>query len=432
MPMSSEKEKSVPLPEIGTPERMLAERKLVCRLDRQLLPTLVLINMMNNIDRSGITAARLRGLEQDLRLSDLQYNVILSALYILFCPAQLPSNIASSSPPLILNRTTRYGMRVFSLVGLTLIFEIELALRSGILYAGYILANAFGAYGGNTGNSSLEMGSITITFGMLAIWVLPDYPNNTSWIVGNERRLAQVRLAEDAGEADQDNAEDTPLRGLKLAALDPLVWALTFMNITQYLGLSFVIFFPTLTRSLGFSTTISLVLAAPPWLVASVICCLNAWHADATRERYFHMAGTWWVVILGFIISIATKNLAARYLSMFFMVFGFAGGIFADGCVGVESHPRPPSKRAAAIAIVNGMGNLGTIMGSYSWKSEWSLCGVVLRIRQHLVWRNKRLEEDEQVAVQGADEERVREAALLEGITFEQAMEKRKGFRYLY
>jgi len=32
-------------------------------------------------------------------------------------------------------------------------------------------------------------------------------PNNTRWLTPGERRLAQVRLAEDAGEADQDSAE---------------------------------------------------------------------------------------------------------------------------------------------------------------------------------------------------------------------------------
>lgn len=34
-------------------------------------------------------------------------------------------------------------------------------------------------------------------------------PNNTRWITPIERRLAQARLSEDAGEADKDNAEDS-------------------------------------------------------------------------------------------------------------------------------------------------------------------------------------------------------------------------------
>ncbi|KAJ7429078.1 hypothetical protein B0H11DRAFT_1222724 [Mycena galericulata] len=87
-------------------------------------------------------------------------------------------------------------------------------------------------------------------------------------------------------------------------------------------------------------------------------------------------------------------------------------------------------------------------MGSYTWKSQWSplyhqsmlisLCALVLStlmsfgIRQHLLRKNKQLDEDERVAMRGANEVRVREAAILEGISFEEAMERRKGFRYLY
>jgi len=53
-------------------------------------------------------------------------------------------------------------------------------------------------------------------------------------------------------------------------------------------------------------------------------------------------------------------------------------------------------------------------------------------IRQLLVRRNKILDRDEKAAMNGADRERVEEAARLEGLTFESALERRKGFRYLY
>jgi len=110
--------------------------------------------------------------------------------------------------------------------------------------------------------------------------------------------------------------------------------------------------------------------------------------------------------------------------------------------------PRPPAKRAAAIGIVNAIGNLGFVMGSYTWKARWgpqyhpsmaiSLGSLVigslisLVIRQILVNRNKKLDADEDAALQGANRARVEEAARLEGLTLEQALERRKGFRYLY
>ncbi|KAF7364775.1 Tartrate transporter [Mycena venus] len=452
------------LPEIGTPERILAEKKLVRKLDFRLLPTIFLIYIMNYIDRNGITTARLKGLEQDLGLSDLQYSVVLSILFVSYCPAQIPSNMVSSFSlfsvisqlimpswyigacvmgwgltSLLTGVTKNYGgimaCRVF--IGLPeaafypgAIYLLsrwytkkELAFRSAILYTGLLLSNAFGAL---------------IAAGILANM---EGPNNTRWIVGDERRLAQARLAEDAGEADQDNENDTPLAGLKMALTDPLILTFAVMNAAQLLGLSFINFFPTLATTLGFNTTISLLLAAPPWLIASLVTCANAWHADKTGERFFHVAGWWWAVMIGFIISLCTANVGARYFSMFLMAIGYAG--FSMTAVWVSNViPRPPAKRAAAIGVVNGIGNLGNLMGSYTWKAAWgpeyhqsmiiSLCSLALSsVMAHLVRKNKQLDEDERVAMQGADEIRVKEAAILEGITFEQAMERRKGFRYL-
>uniref|UniRef100_A0A0W0G0G1 Uncharacterized protein n=1 Tax=Moniliophthora roreri TaxID=221103 RepID=A0A0W0G0G1_MONRR len=92
-----------PLPASGTPERALAERKLVRKLDTRVLPTIVLIFIMNYIDRNGITTARLKGLEEDLGLSDLQYQVALSILFVTYGPAQIPSNM-------ILNYITRLNI----------------------------------------------------------------------------------------------------------------------------------------------------------------------------------------------------------------------------------------------------------------------------------------------------------------------------------
>lgn len=69
------------------------------------------------------------------------------------------------------------------------------------------------------------------------------------------------------------------MQGLKMAIKDPIVLVFALMTTSQLLGLSFVQFFPTcvlallgkdcltnencsLTQTLGFSTTISLLLAA--------------------------------------------------------------------------------------------------------------------------------------------------------------------------
>ncbi|KAK0469859.1 major facilitator superfamily domain-containing protein [Desarmillaria tabescens] len=466
--------------EVPTVRDATLERALVRKLDMRVLPTVFLIFVMNYIDRNGITTARLKGLEDDLGLTGLQYSIILSVLYATYCPAQIPSNMALNyitRPSLYIGGCVVLWGLISAMTGVTHSFrgilacrlclgipeaafypgatymlsrwytKKELAFRSAILYSGLLISNAFGSLmaagilGEMEGKRGIRAwrwlfyieGSITICVGLLSMWLLPDYPHNTRWMSPQEQRLAQARLAEDAGEADKDNKEDSPLHGLKLALKDPLL-----------LGLSFVNFFPTLTETLGFSTTVSLLLCAPPWVFSAIICCLNAWHADRTGERFFHISGWWWGVMAGFIIGLSTMHTGARYVSLFLMACGYGG--FAMTLVWVSNVvTRPPAKRAAAIGLVNGIGNLGNLMGSYTWKASWgpgyhqsmaiSLAALAFStllsvgIRQSLVKENKRLDKEDTSKI---DVARVEEAARLEGITFEQAMEKRKGFRYLY
>ncbi|KAG8221321.1 MFS general substrate transporter [Butyriboletus roseoflavus] len=278
-------------------------------------------------------------------------------------------------------------------------------------------------------------------------WLLPDYPHNTRWLSPAERRLAQVRLAEDAGEADQDSADTTIFDGFKLAIRDIKVWVFMFITCSQLLGLSYINFFPTLTATLGYGTTNTLLMSAPPWVFASICCVINAWNCDRTGERFFHITGWWWAVILGYIISLATMSTGGRYFSLFLMTTGYCG--FALTLTWV-SHtiPRPPAKRSVALGLVNGFGNLGNVMGSYIWKANWgpeyhqsmviALSSLVLSsalsflMRQMLIRENKRMEREERELMEGPERERVEEAARLEGVSFEEAIRRRRGFRYLY
>ncbi|THH08044.1 hypothetical protein EW145_g2973 [Phellinidium pouzarii] len=262
-----------------------------------------------------------------------------------------------------------------------------------------------------------------------------------------ELHLAQVRLAEDTGEADKDQAENSMLSGLKMALTDIKVYIFTVMTVSQLLGLSFTNFFPTLTATLGYNTTISLLLATPPWIWATILCCVNSFHADRSRERFFHIVGPWSGVIVGYIIAISTFSIGGRYLSLFLMASGHAG--YALSLVWVANTiARPPAKRAVAIGIVNGVGNIGSLIGSYVWKAEWGpqyhqsmeigIASLFLSILLAFVIRyivkrmNKQLDEDALGALKGTNRKRIEEAARLEGIILEEAMERKRRFRYLY
>lgn len=66
------------------------EKKLVRKIDLRILICIVLLYLLNYLDRNSISAARLKGLEQDLKLSDQQYETALSILYVGYILLQIP------------------------------------------------------------------------------------------------------------------------------------------------------------------------------------------------------------------------------------------------------------------------------------------------------------------------------------------------------
>jgi MFS family permease len=57
------------------------------------MPLVVLVYLMNYIDRNNYAAARLQGLEADLNLKAEEYQTALSILFVGYILGQVPSNL---------------------------------------------------------------------------------------------------------------------------------------------------------------------------------------------------------------------------------------------------------------------------------------------------------------------------------------------------
>ena len=78
---SHEVERPVELREYSHEEMAQMEKKLVRKIDIRLLPMLIIMYIMNYLDRNNIAAARLTGklgLQKSLNMNDTQYNVSAS------------------------------------------------------------------------------------------------------------------------------------------------------------------------------------------------------------------------------------------------------------------------------------------------------------------------------------------------------------------
>ena len=72
-----------------------AERRLIRKLDFQLLPICYLLCLVNFLDKVNIGNARIQGLEKELHMdpSSNQFNIALSLFWVPYILSEVPSNI---------------------------------------------------------------------------------------------------------------------------------------------------------------------------------------------------------------------------------------------------------------------------------------------------------------------------------------------------
>ena len=122
--------------------------------------------------------------------------------------------------------------------------------------------------------------------------------------------------------------------------------------------------------TLGYNSVISLLLTSPPYVLCFITMCLNAWHADRTGERFFHITIPLCVAVAANILAACTSATAPRYIAMMLMVPGTYTGYTTALAWISNSLPRPPAKRAAALALINAISNCSSIYASYLYPSS--------------------------------------------------------------
>jgi hypothetical protein len=82
---------------------------------------------------------------------------------------------------------------------------------------------------------------------------------------------------------------------------------------------------PTLTKTLGFSYVPTLLMSAPPWVFSCIFSLCIAWSSDRFQEKFWHIVGPVCMGMVGFIISMSTEIVAARYVALFLQAGSYAG-----------------------------------------------------------------------------------------------------------
>ncbi|CAK7201568.1 hypothetical protein SEUCBS139899_004274 [Sporothrix eucalyptigena] len=393
-------------------ERTVREKKLKRKIDLRLLPILIIMYIMNYIDRNALPQARLQHLEADLGLKGVEYNVVLSLTFVGYILMQVPSNmllsllrpswylslcmiawgIVSGCTGAVQNFGGLLACRFFLgiaeapfFVGVAFLFSgwytrRELGLRLGIFFCAAMLSGAFGglfaagiaaAFAHNKIHSwrwlFIIEGAATVVFAAICAFVIPDWPTTTKWLTEEEKALGVVRLIEDAGQEEEDIGMQ---QGLKIAASDYRVWLCIVGQLCIQAVASLTNFLPTLVATFGYSTINTLLLTAPPYIATALFCLFNTWYSDRTSQRSPHMIYPSIAALIGIIITLATTKTAPRYFSLFLMLPGTYGCFQISNAWMANIASRPQKARAIALAMNNSIGNLALVWTPYLYPSS--------------------------------------------------------------
>ncbi|KAK2757930.1 hypothetical protein FQN54_004336 [Arachnomyces sp. PD_36] len=435
-------------------ERTRKEKAYVRHIDRRLLPMLILMYILNYIDRNALPHARLQNLEEDLGLEGYQYNTVLSLTFIGYILMQIPSNmiLGKTRPSLYLpGCMIAWGVvsgatgavqgfsglaacRFFLgcteapyFAGAAFLFsgwytKRELGARLGILFCGAMLSGAFaGLFAAGIAAAFKDNriaswrwlfiieGAATVVVALAAMFVIPDWPSTTTWLSEEERQLGIVRLIEDAGEEDE---EITPLQGFVMAMKDGKLWLAVTGQVCVQGVASLTNFLPTLVSAFGFGNIHTLLLTAPPYVVAAAVCVGNTYWSDRNNMRSLHMIVPLLFTVVAIIITMATVNTGARYFALMVMVPGSYSCFQVSNAWAASVAARPKQKRATALALSNSLGNTALIWTPYlypesdgpryimAWSVNLALCaigiGVSLALRFILQRANKKMDQREE------------------------------------
>ncbi|KAK8042884.1 hypothetical protein PG994_013367 [Apiospora phragmitis] len=385
------------------------EKKLLRKLDYNLLPAVGVLYLLSFLDRSNVGNARIEGMLDDLHMTGNQYLTGLTLYFVAYVIFEVPCNIIlkRTGPRVWLPTLTIAWGIVATLLGIVqdmpafFVARFFLGITESGLFPGVVyyfsmwykrrerqyrislffsaasLAGAFGgvlAYGiGRMSGIVWEHGwrwifilegILTVLVAFAAYWFIHNYPKTAQFLTEDERRYIHQRLAADS---DATNDEKFSWSAVSDALKDGNCWLYGLGFHTMSLPLyTLSLFLPGLHRRQSPTPN------SPPYAFAFLTTIALAVLSERTGQRALFIAGSSPFAAVGYCILLSNTDPRQKpgvsYLGTFFAV----GGIYPAVAL-VLSWPAinvsGQTKRAAANAMQISIGNLGAVLGTQLYRS---------------------------------------------------------------
>ncbi|KAK7472458.1 hypothetical protein VKT23_000573 [Stygiomarasmius scandens] len=365
------------------------ETRTMRYVDWRILPFLALVYSFSLIDRINLGAARTAGMGAALDLTKQERFSVATCLYFVpYILLQIPGNLflrRLGARNLITTCVVGWGAIELAMAFVptwgyltlcrillgafeaaffpALVFIIstwyrrhEVQKRLAAFYllsvtiSGFssILAYALSLLDGKRGIAGwswifLIEGAITMFLGIIGYFIMPDFPDKNTFLTPAQTALVLKRVEMDR----HDSVPDQITFGKVMHHLqDWTLWAYGVMFACSTLPAYMLAYFISIIlKGMGFSTTDSLLLSAPPYGPAFISAMFFAWISDKKKHRAGFIGIQALITLVGVCLTAFSSSNGVRYFGTFCINAGSSGcipGVMAYGANNVVSQ----SKRA--------------------------------------------------------------------------------------
>ncbi|KAE9994442.1 hypothetical protein EG327_010068 [Venturia inaequalis] len=357
----------------------IMEKRLLRKMDRNIIPLVMALYLLAFLDRSNIGNARVAATVQ----AGVNSWSAMMALRFFMGVAE-----SGFGPGVI------YYLSFFYL-------RHEVGFRCGLYLAAAPLANTFAgalAYGITSGHAHLASwrllflveGLPTVAMAAITFFFLPDSPSKARFLDEEEKKIAVARGVKQAGKAD------------RVGGIDWKDVGATFMD-----PKALPVFLPTILKEMGFTAVKAQGLTAPPFLLAFLVTLAASYIADKTQQRGIMVMVLSAIGGVGYIMLAVAKSVGARYTGVFLAAAGIFPAI-ANILPWVLNNQGSDTRRGSGIVILNLVGQCGPLLGTRLYPSKQgpyyvkgqSICAAFMffttllafGLRTLLWWGNKMLD----------------------------------------
>lgn len=398
------------------------ENRVLRKVDFRLLPFLILIYFCKNLDVNNISYVKIMNVDEptniltQLKMTSDEWAWTATAYYITFIVFEVPST-------LLLKLTTPkiHQFRIAFLWGATVACQAAVKNKEGLLGLRAVLGlfeagmfpgalahlaywyrpdeittrmaflgvlgsfsnviTAFITYGFAYANNKggltgwqwvfLIEGVFSMVAAFLALFFLPNFPNNAKWLTNEEKQYLIARLPKNSPKETDKNIS---WNEIKVSLLNPITWTFSFLKLFQYLGTYGLTFWlPSIVQSFGLSKGANSPLLSIPSSAISVIS--GIYFSYLADRSYFHpgfiVLASLTVSFASFIVLVQVTNKAVLYA---FIIIATAAGS-ADGSI-TTSWMQPASKGSTGVgftfAFSNSITQLAGVIGPQIFRAKYA------------------------------------------------------------